>query len=139
MNIAAAADQIETVIYQMGKSVGETVFNEWAILSKQEKGWRLMDYSGPRKEEFLASFNTDMASLRKILDPDNLHTGDYAFTHEGHGSGFDAYMCIGEGIVLILNNLQKNTTEIAENPQWKSAQIHFANLLEQFLTDPIQV
>jgi hypothetical protein len=63
--------------------------------------------------------------------------GDFAFSHEGHGTGFDAHMSIGSDLYLLLNNTLKSTGDITSNPKWTAAQIHFAELLEAFIADPV--
>jgi len=138
MNTAAAIDRIESALINLETAIGEPVFDEWALVEKTSGGWKLMEYGGNRKAEFLAEFNADMAALRNTFDPSNTHPGDFAFSHEGHGTGFDAHMCVGRNIYLLLNNTRKNTGEITSNPKWTNAQIHFAELLEAFIADPVQ-
>jgi len=137
MNTAAAIDRIESALINLETAIGEPVFDEWALASKTSKGWKLIEYGGGRKVEFLAEFNDDIAALRDTLDPANNAVGDFAFSHEGHGTGFDAHMCVGKHIFLLLNNTAKNTDEITNNPKWTQAQIHFAELLETFIADPV--
>jgi hypothetical protein len=137
MNTATAIDRIESALINLESTLGEPAFDEWALVEKNTEGWKLMEYGGNRKSEFLAEFNTDMAALRNTLDPSNGQVGDFAFSHEGHGTGFDAHMSVGENIYLLLNNTKKNTSAITSNPKWTSAQIHFAELLEVFIADPV--
>lgn len=137
MNTAAAIDRIESALISLENTIGEPVFDEWALASKTPTGWKLIQYGGDRKTEFLAEFNADIAALRDTLDPANTQLGDFAFSHEGHGTGFDAHMCVGKNIFLLLNNTAKSTGEITRNPKWTSAQIHFAELLEAFIADPV--
>ncbi len=137
MNTAAAIDRIESALIHLESTVGEPVFNEWALAEKNPTGWRLIEYGGSRKEGFLADFNTDIAALKNTLDPAQTQIGDFAFSHEGHGTGFDAHMCVGQNIFLLLNNTAKSTAEITHNPKWTAAQIHFAELLEAFIADPM--
>ncbi len=137
MNIAAATDRIESALINLETTIGEPVFDEWALAEKNPEGWRLIEYGGSRKEEFLAEFNTDIAALKDTLNPSQTQIGDFAFSHEGHGTGFDAHMCVGKHIFLLLNNTAKNTGEITNNPKWTQAQIHFAELLETFISDPV--
>ena len=137
MNTPAAIDRIESALIKMESSLGEPAFDEWVLVSKTPEGWKLIEYGGPRKEGFLADFNTDVAALKNTLDLSNTYVGDSAFSHEGHGSGFDAHMCIGKDRFLLLNNTAKNTGEITSNPKWIHAQVHFAELLEAFLADPV--
>ena len=138
MNTAAATDRIESALVNLETAIGEPVFDEWALAEKKPAGWKLIEYGGGRKAEFLAEFNDDIAALRDTLDPANNTVGDFAFSHEGYGSGFDAHMCVGKNIFLLFNNTGKSTGEITSNPRWMDAQIHFAELLEAFIADPIQ-
>lgn len=137
MNIPAATDRIETALISLGTSVGEPVFDEWALVEKNEAGWRLIEYGGTRKNDFLAQFNDDLAALRGTLDPSKASVGDFAFSHEGYGSGFDAHICAGESIFVLFNNTSKSTGEITSNPKWTSAQVHFSELMESFIADPL--
>ena len=137
MNTTAAIDRIESALINMETVLGETAFDEWAIVKKEDTGWRLVEYGGRRKEGFLAEFNDDIAALKNTLDLANTYVGDSAFSHEGHGSGFDAHMCIGDGLFLLFNNTGKSTGEITANPKWTRAQVHFAELLEIFIGDSL--
>jgi hypothetical protein len=137
MNQAAAADRIESALLNMETAVGEPVFDEWALAEKTDAGWKLIEYGGHRKEAFLAGFNDDIAALRGTLDPSDTSVGDFAFSHEGYGSGFDAHICAGKNLFVLLNNTVKSTGEITGNPRWTSAQIHFTELLEAFIDDPL--
>ncbi len=137
MNKAAAADRIDTALISLENAISEPVFNEWALIEKEAVGWKLIEYGGNRKADFLAEFNDDMAALRNTLDPSKTHIGDFAFSHEGHGTGFDAHICAGEGIFVLFNNTTKSTGDITNNPKWTTAQIHFTELLEAFIADPI--
>lgn len=138
MNTTAAIDRIESALIKMETTLGEAAFDEWALVSKTPKGWTLIEYGGSRKEGFLADFNADMAALKNTLDLSNTYVGDSAFSHEGHGSGFDAHMCVGEGLFLLFNNTAKSTGEITDNPKWTRAQVYFAELLEAFIADPVR-
>ena len=137
MNKEVAANRIETALINLGRAIGEPVFDEWAIVEKTEGGWKLLEYGGTRKNDFLENFNEDMVALRETLDPSATLPGDFAFSHEGYGSGFDAHICAGENIFVLFNNTAKSTGEITSNPKWTSAQIHFSELVEAFIVDPI--
>ena len=137
MNIYAATDRIETALISLGNAVGEPVFDEWALVEKNASGWKLLEYGGARKNDFLVNFNSDITALRGTLAPSEAQVGDFAFSHEGYGSGFDAHMCVGDNIFVLFNNTAKSTGEITSNPKWTSAQIHFSELLDAFIGDPI--
>ncbi|MBC8206710.1 MAG: hypothetical protein ISR85_01005 [Kiritimatiellales bacterium] len=138
MNSATACSQINSALSLLEKSFGEPVFDEWALVERDAGNWKLIEYGGNRKEEFLAEFKTDMAALRGTLNPSQDQIGDFAFSHEGYGSGYDAHICAGNNLFVLFNNTAKSTGEITSNPKWKMAQIHFMELLEAFLADPIQ-
>jgi hypothetical protein len=80
-----------------------------------------------------------MAAMRGTFNPAEIQVGDFAFSHEGHGSGFDAYMCIGDHLFVLFNNVEKSTDEITSNPKWKLAQIPFMTLLEHFIANPVKI
>lgn len=137
MNIKTASARIKTALNKLESAVGEPVFDEWALAKKTENGWQILAYGGARKEAFLAGFKEDISALRETLDPTETLIGDFAFSHEGYGSGFDAHICAGESLFVLFNNTEKSTGEITSNPKWKSAQIHFSELLEAFISDPV--
>lgn len=137
MNLDTAKTRVETALQNMEIAVGEPVFNEWAIVEKSSNGWKLVEYGGSRKEAFIADFSKDIAALRETLDPDHIQAGDFAFSHEGFGSGFDAHMVAGIDKLVLFNNTEKNTDQITCNPKWMNAQIHFSTLLEAFIADPL--
>lgn len=137
MNTIIAEDRIENALIRMEQTVQEPVFNEWALIAKEPSGWKLLVYGGTRKQAFLADFNDDLAALRGTLDPSESSVGDFAFSHDGFGSGFDAHICAGKSIFVLFNNTAKSTGEITSNPRWTSAQIHFSELAEAFLADPL--
>ena len=137
MNLDAATACIETNLKNLETAIGEAVFDEWAIVEKTTDGWKLVAYGGARRDEFVADFGRDVAALKETLDPENIQIGDFAFSHEGYGSGFDAHICAGEDKLVLFNNTEKSTGEITADPRWTSAQVHFNNLLEAFIADPL--
>ncbi|MDF7799498.1 hypothetical protein P4C99_08480 [Pontiellaceae bacterium B1224] len=137
MNLDTAKTRIETALQHMETTIGEPVFDEWALVERSANGWKLAEYGGTRKEAFVADFSKDIASLRETLDPENILIGDFAFSHEGFGSGFDAHMVVGTDTLILFNNTEKNTDQITSSPMWTKAQVHFSNLLEAFIADPL--
>ena len=137
MNNATAEARIKTTLNKLEAAVGEPVFDEWVLARKTSTRWQIIVYEGPRQEAFINDFKKDMAALRETLDPAAAPVGDFAFSHEGFGSGFDAYICAGEGLFILLNNTGKSTGEITSNPKWRPAQVHFSDLVESFIVDPI--
>ena len=137
MNKAAAIDRIKKALQILDQSTGETVFDEWALIQNRVDGWTLLGYGGHREDTFVAEFPADLAALRKTLDAAGDHVGEFAFTHEGYGSGFDAYICAGQDLFILFNHTEKSTGDITSNPKWKKAQVYFSELVETFISDPI--
>ncbi len=137
MNIETAAARIESDLKNLETVIGETVFDEWAIVEKTDEGWKLAAYGGSRRSAFVEDFSKDVAALKETLDPENIQIGDFAFSHEGYGSGYDAHICAGTNKLVLFNNTEKSTDEITANPKWTAAQVHFNNLLEAFIADPL--
>ncbi|WFB37593.1 hypothetical protein P3T73_07450 [Kiritimatiellota bacterium B12222] len=137
MERPTAHAQIENTLAKMAEPFGEPVFDEWFLVAKAGPGWEVLSYEGPRPDEYQAAFTKDMASLRNTLKPGRLELGDFAFSHEGVGSGFDAHMVAGPEVLVLFNNTGKSTGDITGDPRWKISQIHFNELLETFLSDPV--
>jgi len=133
-----AVERIERALSEMADVLGEAVFDEWTLVKRLSKGWHVLNYVGAREEAFKMEFATDIAAMKEtVLDLSKTYIGDSGFSYEGHGSGFDAYICVGDGLFLFLNNVQKSTSEITSSPKWKQAQIHYATLLEAFAADAL--
>ncbi len=137
MDQKQAQTRIESILQKMAEPFGEPVFDEWFLVGRSNSDWKVLHYAGPRPDEYQAEFTKDMASLRNTLNPGRLELGDFAFSHEGVGSGFDAHMVAGPGVLVLFNNTGKSTGDITGDPRWKMAQIHFNELLEIFLVDPV--
>ena len=59
MTLDEANFLIRATVDQMNARYTKTVFNEWALLSLNEKAGRILGYSGPRKEDFQKNFSSD--------------------------------------------------------------------------------
>jgi hypothetical protein len=121
----------------MNEVYGRAVFDEWAVVSLLPERSLLLDYAGPRREEFAASFHRDLAALRQSLLKGSHHFGDFDFAREGRGSQFDAFMCIGDGVYLMCNNLYTSMAEITRDERWLLAQKSFVELSESFRSNPV--
>lgn len=137
MNLSRATTVIEQSLNTLTSSAGEPIFDEWIILGKKKNQWTELHYVGPRMQEHVASFSQDLRSLVEVFDPSVSEVGDFSFTHKGHGTAFDAFMCIGPEIFVLFNHTQKNTDQITQNPKWTEAQVYFTELLEAFIADPV--
>src|SRR5690242_10489812 len=89
---------------QMNARYQEVVFDEWAVVSVAHKKSRILNYMGPRNDEFLKNFANDLGVLRTELLKDELGTGDFEFARYGVGTLFEAFMKLGDGVYLICNN-----------------------------------
>ena len=138
MTAEEAIHRIEQRLSEMAQVLGEPVFDEWILTHRKPEGWEVLHYAGPRRATFSESFKKDVAALRGTLAPGNARPGDFAFSHQGYGSGFDAFICAGEQFFALFNNTRKNTDEITEDPKWKQAQVHFMELAETFITNPLR-
>jgi len=139
MNIEKAAELAVKTLDRMAAVCGEPVFDEWALVSSGTEGLSLIQYEGSRPDDFAESFTEDFAALKKEFDAHEPHPGEFAFSHEGAGTGFDAFICAGDQLFLLFNNTVKSTTEIARAESWKSAQLAFVELYERFMQDPLEL
>lgn len=124
---------------EMNARYRDIVFDELAIVSIDDTQARTLSYEGPRKEAFSESFPKDSANLRATVRSSGQHydAGDFEFSHAGAGTGFEAFMMLGKGLCLICNNTGKSMDGISKNPRWLEAQIPFAELSDQFRSQPL--
>lgn len=137
MTLDQAIPRLRDCARKMNELYNRIVFDEWAIVSLLPDRSRLLDYAGPRREEFAGSFNRDLAALRSSLLKGRHNFGDFEFAREGSGSQFDAFMCIGDGVYLMCNNLYTSMAEITKDERWLSAQAPFVELSEKFRSSPV--
>lgn len=139
MTLEQAWKSILNCAQQMNDRYREVVFDELAIVSIGDNQARTMSYQGPRREAFTESFPQDSAPLRKTVRQGGqvYDAGDFEFSHEGAGTGFEAFMMLGKGLCLICNNTGKSMDGISKNPRWLEAQVPFAELSDRFRSDPL--
>jgi hypothetical protein len=137
MTLEEAISRIKSCANEMDARYGQTVFDEWAVLSLAENKARVLAYIGPRKDDFLKNFANDLGSLRAELLDTNYGTGDFAFARHGVGTLFEAFMVLGSAIYLICNNTRKSMDTIAKEPKWLNAQVPFAELGDKLRTNPL--
>lgn len=116
---------------QMDAQYGKTVFDEWVVVSLQEPQPRVLGYVGPRHEVFAKNFTRDLGGLRASLLNGKHQVGDFEFARNAPGTGFEAFMVLGDGRYLICNNTQSSMDEIAKDSRWLIAQVPFADLSER--------
>jgi hypothetical protein len=138
MTLEEASKAMQNCAREMDDRYGKVVFDEWAILSLAHQKARVLTYTGPRNDDFLKNFAADLGSLRADLLNSEYTVGDFEFARHGVGTGFEAFMVLGEGFYLICNNTQASMNEIAGNPRWLNAQVPFAEFSEAIRSSPLQ-
>src|SRR6516225_5720851 len=118
MTIHEAAKQVGLCAQRMNGLYGRVVFDEWVIISLARQRARILFYVGPRNDDFLQNFATDLGSLRSALLDSTYTIGDFEFARHGVGTGFEAFMVFGEGIYLICNNTHASMEDITKDPKW---------------------
>lgn len=131
MNFSEVMQAIRTCATQMDAHYGQTVFDEWVVVSLEEPQARVLGYIGPRHEAFAKNFTSDLGGLRLSLLNGKHQVGDFEFARHAVGTNFEAFMALGDGRYLICNNTQSSMEEIAKNPRWLTAQVPFADLSER--------
>jgi hypothetical protein len=137
MTLDEASFSIRACVDQMNARYTKTVFDEWAVVSFNEKPARIFHYSGPRKEDFQKNFASDLDALRAGLLGSNYSIGDFEFARHGVGTKFEAFMVLGAGIYLICNNTRCSMDEIAKDSRWLGAQIPFVELSDKIRAHPV--
>ena len=139
MTLEEATKQIRACRNKMNDLYGKVVFDEWVIISLAQQKARILFYIGPRNDDFLKNFASDLGSLREELLDARYSVGDFEFSRHGVGTGFEAFVVLGEGIYLICNNTEASMDEITRDPKWLNAQVPFAELSEAVRPNPLIV
>jgi hypothetical protein len=137
MTLSQTLDSVKRCSDSMNARYGKTVFDEWAIISLQRGRERIVSYSGPRKEHFQKNFVTDLGPLRAEVLTGKHQPGHFDFARHEVGTGFEAFVCVGEELYLICNHTQSSMHDIAKDARWLDAQKAFAELTEQFRAEPL--
>ncbi len=137
MTLDESVQAIRASVDQMNARYEKTVFDEWAVVSLNEKTGRILHYNGPRRDDFLKNFATDLADLKPSLSASNYVAGDFEFARHGVGTGFESFMVLGVGLYLICNNTRSSMNQITEDPRWLKAQVPFAELSDKIRANPL--
>ena len=137
MTLEEASKLIRACASQMNDRYGKVVFDEWAVVSLIHHKARIVSYTGPRNDAFLKNFANDLGALRAELLDSKYTTGDFEFARHGVGTGFEAFMVLGEGIYLICNNTVQSMDAISKDPRWLGAQVPFVELSDKVRSDPV--
>lgn len=121
----------------MNDRYGQAVFDEWAVVSLIQQKARILAYAGPRNDAFLKHFADDLGALRAELLDSKYAVGDFEFSRHGVGTGFEAFMVLGDGLYLICNNTKASMNDITKDPRWLNAQVPFAEFSEKIRANPL--
>jgi len=121
----------------MNSRYKKVVFDEWAVVSLAHKKSRILDYTGPRNDDFLKNFANDLGALRTELLRPHHGVGDFEFARHGVGTLFEAFMVLTDGIYLICNNTANSMDGITGDNHWLDAQVPFVELSDKVRSDPL--
>jgi len=139
MTLDEVTKHIQACAKLMNEHYGRVVFDEWAVVSLRRHDPRVLSYRGPRSDDFLKNFVTDLGGLRADLLNSKYQAGDFEFSHQGVGTGIEAFLVLGNGAYLICNNTQASMTDIVRDPRWLAAQVPFAELSDRVRNSPLRV
>lgn len=139
MNLETAVALIDKAFSRMADKYGDTIFDEWVIVDFSAKQTPVIHYAGPRKEKLIATFAEDTRILRGMIQDRSLSSGDFEFTKEADGAGFDAILSVGSGLFLLCNNTKTDMGAVTKDPAWKLAQVDFVSLSEKFQMDELSL
>lgn len=138
MNLDETNALIKKHADRINELYGNVVFDEWAVISFSQKTGRVIHYSGPRKENFQKNFAEDVEELKSELLTKKHEPGDFEFARHGTGSMLDAFIVAGNEHYVIWNATASSMHVITQNPKWLQAQVPFAELADQFRTNPVE-
>lgn len=139
MNLPDAIARIEKCIAKMNTLYGETLFDEWGIVSLAGPASSVLAYRGARPDEFRASLAKEAAPLIQEAGDRHMGPGDFEFARFASGTRHDAGMVLGDELYLLCNHTQKNMQQLRESPLWISAQAPFVSLSEAVRANPLVV
>jgi hypothetical protein len=139
MTLEEIREKTKACAGEMNSRYGGVVFDEWAVVSLERNRARILHYTGPRNDEFLKNFVTDLGALRTALLDGKYGPGDFEFARHGIGTSHEAFLVLGPGLYLICNNTRESMDTIAKNPRWLGAQIPFVNLAEAVCANPLEI
>ena len=137
MTLEEIREKIKGCAAQMNARYTGLVFDEWAVVSLERNRARILHYTGPRNDEFLKNFLADLGALRSALLDEKYGAGDFEFSRDGVGTGFEAFLVLGNDLFLICNNTRESMETIAKNAGWLKAQIPFVELAEAVRANPL--
>lgn len=122
---------------QMNSRYKRVVFDEWAVVSIAPKRSRILNYLGPRNDDFLKNFANDLGALRIGMANSAHGAGDFEFARHGVGTLFEAFMVLGDGVYLICNHTGNSMEGITKDARWIEAQVPFVELSDRVRANPL--
>jgi len=139
MTLDDARTAISLCAHRMNTKSGDTVFDEWAVVTLPPSGAKLVAYHGPRVEQFRQQFKSDIRPLQNELEGRKLSVGDFGFALQAEGTAYDACVRIGPQAYLWWNHTDATMTDIRSTGSWMPAQKFFMDLCESFRLDPVVI
>lgn len=137
MTLEEANKWIRQCAEQMNARYRRVVFDEWAVVSLAHKKSRILNYFGPRNDDFLKNFANDLGALRAELLHPHHGVGDFEFARHGVGTLFEAFLVMADGVYLICNNTANSMDGITTDARWLDAQVPFVELSDKVRADPL--
>lgn len=137
MTLEEIREKTKACAEQMNSRYGGVVFDEWVVVSLERNRARILHYTGPRNDEFLKNFVTDLGALRTALLDAKYGAGDFEFARHGVGTGIEAFLVLGNDLFLICNHTRETMEAITKNPRWLNAQVPFVELAEAVRANPL--
>lgn len=138
MNLVDARALVSAALGRMNAAYGETVFNEWVLVSLRSDRNAILAYEGPRPEKYKQHSTLDLASMLKELAGQKLGVGDFAFAADAAGTHYDACLRLGASSYLFCNHTLRTMTQIRQSSLWLGAQKHWVELSQKFASDPLE-
>lgn len=139
MTLENISANIKICAEQMNSRYGGVVFDEWVVVSLERNRARILHYTGPRNDDFLKNFVTDLGALRTALLDGSYGAGDFEFSRHGVGTGIEAFLVLGQGLYLICNNTLDSMDGLTKNPRWLGAQVPFAEFADKVRISPLAI
>jgi len=137
MTLEQISKLIKRCAEQMNSRYKKVVFDEWAIVSLAHKKSRILNYFGPRNDDFLKNFANDLGALRSELGNSRHGVGDFEFARHGVGTLIEAFVVLGDGLYLICNNTANSMDGITKDDRWIDAQVPFVEFSDKVRENPL--
>jgi hypothetical protein len=99
MTLDEIREKIKGCAEEMNSRYGGVVFDEWVVVSLERNRARILHYAGPRNDEFLKNFVTDLGALRTALLDGKYGAGDFEFARHGIGTSHEAFLVLGPAYI----------------------------------------